>query len=152
MTRKFTFGKVAEDFRKGAAVARRDLSHTNRGKFVAARQVEILPMTAGGREGDPADYINISELTGEALFVSAHWALKHNPKATGVGISLGFDLWENVYEFAHRGEGFDYEPRIDHFEVDLPEELVAQLRVLINRDGMIGPGAAGGCYNTPTFI
>lgn len=117
---KFSFGGVVKSFKSGAAATRRQLNKDVPG-YVAAREVEFIPFNASGRVGDPT-YARLSELTGKAVEREVLSLLEEYPVATGVSVEIGFDAYESFGQYMQNlrnNAGFDYEPRIDHFNVDV---------------------------------
>jgi hypothetical protein len=119
-----SYGKIAKEFKKEAAKVRASLSREYRGKYVAAREIEILALDDNGRRsdlhgGEPLNWVPVGKLTGKQI----ENVVDGLPPAIGkVSLSLGFDLWESFGEYIQtmgRGPSFDYEPRIHHYEVDV---------------------------------
>lgn len=122
-----TLATVAREFRAGAAIFRKELAKQFRGNYVAAREVEVLPCDSEGARlgnGDP-EYISLSDLTGKNLQEMVD-RMKRDGDFPKLGLSLGYDVWENAYEFMHAGEGYDYEPRVDHYETDVSMDQISQ--------------------------
>jgi hypothetical protein len=122
-----SYGKIAKEFKAGAAEARRNLQKDFRGKYVAAREIELLAVTAAGHRsdangGEPLDFVPVGKLSGKRIAQ----AFENLPAdASKISLSLGFDLWESFGEYIQtmgRGPSFDYEPRIEHYEVDVEKE------------------------------
>lgn len=120
-----TFSKFAQEFRTHAAQCRAKLQQGEQG-YVAAREVEIIPTNEDGRAGDPV-FLRLGKMTGETLRREVESVLDC-PGLTGVAVEIGFDLWENFHQYMHRDDGWDYEPRIDHFSMDIPRELILQCK------------------------
>lgn len=114
------YGKVAKDFKAEAAAFRRSLTK-DLGGYIAPREVEFIAFNADGRVGDP-NYGRLSELTGKVIEREVLDLLKQYPAATGVAVEVGFDAWENFWYFAHKDDGYDYEPRVDHYSVDVSRD------------------------------
>lgn len=122
-----TFAKFAREFATGAAAFRRELQRTNRDCYVAAREVEVLGLTSKGERtgsGEP-DFLSLGKMSGAQVRKSVEHFLKNG--AVRVAVEVGYDAWENFAVYA-RQDGSDYEPRIDHFSMDVPEELLAVVR------------------------
>ena len=112
---------VAREFRKGATAARAELAKQFRSNYVAAREVEFIPFNASGRCGEPT-YAALSEVNGTVVEREVRALLEQYPQATGVGVEVGFDVYESFGQYMQNlrnSAGFDYEPRVDHFSVDV---------------------------------
>ena len=122
---KFSFGAVAKSFKGGAAATRRQLNKQMSG-YVAAREVEFIAFNASGRVGEPT-YGRLSELTGKVVEREVRSLLDDYPVATGVSVEIGFDAYESFGEYMQNlrnSAGFDYEPRVEHFNVDVSRSEV----------------------------
>ena len=122
MSKRTIYSAKLQEFRKGVTATRAELSKQFRSNYVATREVEFIPMDASGRVGEPT-YAGLSNLTAAFVESEVRSLLDDYPQATGVGVEVGFDVYESFGQYMQNlrnGAGFDYEPRVDHYSVDVP--------------------------------
>ena len=106
-----------------AEVARtRALLARETGRFIVIREVELIPYNSAGRVADP-DYFDLKDLADtRAVGKAVATLLNDNPDADGVSLEVGFDAYVSKRAF---DEGWDYDPRIWHVEVELERAELA---------------------------
>lgn len=117
---------LLREFRTGVVATRMALKRDYWRNYVATREVELIPCNAQGRVGDP-NYCPLSCLSVSWVQVAAADLLRTYPDATHVAVEVGFDLYASFGEYMQNQRhdaGYDYDPRVEHYSVDLPRDVV----------------------------
>lgn len=88
------------------------------------REVEVVAGDGAGNRVDDPVFIPMSMLSAKTLR-SAIASLRRNPQAVEISLQGGFDLWESFNEYMKRDEGYEYEPCVAQWDVEVPKELMA---------------------------
>jgi len=116
-----SWAELVEHIKTTARKCKRDGDREYRGSYLRPRELQVLACNNNGRV-DRCEPIfnNVSKLTGKWLREQVRYIKEHYPDATLVGIDGGFDLFESFQDYL---AGFDYEPCIEVWEVEVPKAL-----------------------------
>lgn len=119
------YGTLVKNFKAAAADVRRGITK-ELGGFIAPREVEFIAFNAQGRVGEPT-YGRLGELTGAVVEREVRDLLEQYPVATGVSVEIGYDAYESFGQYIQTAKGsanYDYEPRVEHYSVDIARSEV----------------------------
>lgn len=118
-----TWVTVAEACKLEAAECKRLAQRAHRG-YLRSREAMVLACNSSGRVGNPLDYAIPSRITGKFLREALRDARKdYAGQFTGLSIEGGVDWFDS---FPAMLDGWDYEPSVETWSVDVPAHLVQE--------------------------
>lgn len=116
-----TWTQLADAVKAEARKCKRAADREYRGSYLRPRELQVLACNDSGRV-DRCEPIfnNTSAINGKWLREQVRYIKAQYPDATLVGIDGGFDLFESFQDYL---AGFDYEPCIEVWEIEVPKAL-----------------------------